>query len=188
MTTVSDDTRAIDTLRPDPKNARKHPAHQIDAIAKSISTFGMVAPVIIRPDGILIGGEATLTACRKLGHKSISCRVVDGLTDPQYRALGLALNRLPEQSQWDEGLLADALRSLEHADAMAAGFSNDELVKLAAEPDPIAVEEIETSTVFDEFWVSVRGPLKHQAALLAALQAAAKDLDGVTVDLGTIAM
>jgi ParB-like chromosome segregation protein Spo0J len=186
MPTVHDDTRSIDALRPDPKNARRHPAHQIDAIATSIKTFGMVAPIIIRPDGTLIGGEATLTACRKLEHRSVACRVVEGLTDRQYRALGLALNRLPEQSQWDDGLLADALRSLDHDDAAAAGFSDAELLKLAAEPEQIAVEEIDTTVVFDEFWISVRGSLKHQAVMLEALQRAAKDLDGVTVDLGTI--
>lgn len=188
MSTVNDDTRNIETLHPDPNNARRHPAAQITQIAASIRRFGMVAPIIIRPDGTLIGGEATLTACRNLGHRTIACRVVAGLTDAQYRALALALNRLPEQSQWDDGVLAETLRALEHDDVAAAGFSDADLVKLAAEPEPITVAEIDTAVVFDEFWIAVRGPLKHQAVMLAALQRAAKGLDGVTVDLGTIGM
>jgi len=186
--TVHDDNRPIESLRPDPQNARRHPPSQITQIAASIKRFGMVAPLVIRPDGTLIGGEATLTACKNLGHRSIACRVVDGLSDTQYRALGLALNRLPEQSTWDDGLLAETLRELEREDIVAAGFSDSDLVKLAAEPEPITVEEIDTSVVFDEFWISVRGPLKHQADMLAALQKAAKQLDGVTVDLGVISL
>lgn len=186
--TVTDETRAIVGLRPDPKNARHHTPTQVDEIADSIRRFGMVAPIVVRPNGLLIGGHATLIACQKLGHREINCRVVSGLTDPQYRALALALNRLPEHSRWDDAMLAEALRELSFEDSAAAGFSLAEIEKLTAEPEPIELAEIDTSLVLDEFWISVRGPLKHQAAILKGLQELATDVDGVTVELGTIAL
>ena len=183
---VSDQNRAINLLRPDPHNARRHTPAQIDEIAASIRRFGMVAPIIIRPNGMIIGGHATWVACQNLGHRTINCRVVHNLSESAYQALGLALNRLPEHSKWDDTLLMEALQTIAAEDAMAAGFSQAELAKLAEEPEPITVEEIDASIVADEFWISVRGPLKHQAVMLRALRMAAEELDGVTVDLGTI--
>jgi hypothetical protein len=60
---------------------------------------------------------------------------------------------------------------------------------LLAAPGPgLPVHAIATGAVADEFWISVRGPLKHQADALQRLEAQMKELDGVTVDLGTIAL
>ncbi|MFC0243240.1 hypothetical protein [Rhodopseudomonas telluris] len=66
------------------------------------------------------------------------------------------------------------------------GFSPGELSKLLDELAELEVREIETCPVDDEFWISIRGPLVHQAQLLKALQDAMKPFDGVAVELGTI--
>jgi len=188
MTKVTNADRAIESLRPDPHNARRHTPAQIDEIAASIRRFGMVAPIIVQPNGTIIGGHATWVACQNLGHRKINCRVVHDLSDSAYRALGLALNRLPEHSKWDDTLLMEALQSIAVEDALSAGFSAAEIAKLAEEPAPIAVEEIDSSMVSDEFWISVRGPLRHQAVMLRELMKIADELEGVSVDLGTIAL
>jgi hypothetical protein len=49
------------------------------------------------------------------------------------------------------------------------------------------VHEVATDQVADEFWIAVRGPLRHQADALLALEAAMKNFDHVTVELGTVA-
>lgn len=54
------------------------------------------------------------------------------------------------------------------------------------EDDPLEVKEIETGEVADEFWISVRGPLAQQAAVLKKLEDALKPFAGVTVEQGTI--
>lgn len=185
---VTDEVRKAAELVPDPKNARRHDESQVAGIVGSIEEFGFVQKVVIRPDGRIIGGHATLEALKRLARTDVECRVVDGLTEPQYQKLALALNKLPENSHWDADVLSGILGELRSAgeDLAATGFSTGEIDKLLAEPDPIEVKTIETGPVEDEFWISVRGPLKDQAAALKALEQAMKPFAGVAVELGTI--
>lgn len=186
---ITDETRAVSALKPDPKNARRHSEQQIAQIADAIEEYGYVHKIAVRPDGTIIGGHATLEALKRLNHTQVEVRVVTGLTPSQYRKLGLALNKLPENSSWDESILAEVIGELrETGDALDnIGFSERELDSLLAGDDAIEVKEIETSTVADEFWISIRGPLKHQAAALKALEAAMKPFADVDVELSTIA-
>jgi ParB-like chromosome segregation protein Spo0J len=186
---VKNETRPIGAIKKDPKNARKHGRDQIDQIAGSITAFGFVAPLVIRPDGKLIGGEATLDAAKLAGLKDIDCRVVSGLNEAEYAALALALNKLPENSDWDERILADTLRDLignGGPDPHRLGFSDKEILGLTGPDDAILVREIETSSVQDEFWISVRGPLASQADALQGLQKVMADIPGIEVELSTI--
>jgi ParB-like chromosome segregation protein Spo0J len=189
---VTDETRPIGDLRRDPKNARKHPEKQVALIMRSIEEFGFIEKIIVRPNGMLIGGEGRLIAAERLELKQLECRVVSGLTEIQYRRLGLALNKLPDKAQTDEAILSEVLGEIIAAgdDPMDIGFDESEIDRLTGDlkEDALDVVEVKTGPVDDEFWISVRGPLKHQANMLKRLQDASKDLDGVTVDLGTIAM
>lgn len=174
----------------DPKNARRHSEAQVAQIAASIERFGFINRLVCRPSGQLIGGHATLDALKRLSHDTVDCRVVAGLTDAQYRALGIALNKIPENSRWDDDVLGEVLGGLqgEGEDVAGLGFSIKELDNLLGEAESLEVKEIETGPVDDEFWISVRGPLAHQAAALKALEAAMKPFAGVTVELGTISV
>lgn len=187
---ITDEVREVGKLKADAKNARRHSEQQIAQIAGAIERFGYVNKIAIRPDGTIIGGHATLEACKRIGHEKIEVRVVAGLTPAQYRALGLALNKLPENSSWDDDVLSEVLGEIgaEGEDLQGLGFSDKDLGKLMGEPDDIEVKEIETSTVDDEFWVSVRGPLADQAKALKALEQVMKAFPAVTVELGTIAL
>ncbi len=184
---ITDETRKIDTLTHDPKNARRHSEAQIATIIASIEEFGFIHRVVIRPNGQLIAGHATLEALRKLGKKDIECRAVDGLSDAKYKKLGLALNKIPENSAWDDAILRELVGDMADVEDMGAtGFTEKEIARLRAEPDPLEVREIETSQVSDEFWISIRGPLLHQAECLKAMETAMKKFSGCTVELGTI--
>jgi ParB-like chromosome segregation protein Spo0J len=187
---ITDAKRKLADIKPDPKNARRHSEQQIAQIAASIERFGYVNKIVIRPTGVIIGGHATLEAVKRLGWEDADFRVVDGLSEPQYKALGLALNRLPENSRWDDAILSEVLGEIDEAGEglEGLGFNENEIKRLQAGDEPIEVKDIATSDVADEFWISVRGPLKHQAATLKALEAALKPFDGVDVELGTIAV
>lgn len=187
---ISDETRPLSSLKADPKNARRHPEQQIAKIAASIEQFGYVTPIVIRPDGTIIGGHATAEGLKRLGRDKVEVRVVAGLTPAQYQALGLALNKLPEGSSWDDGILGEVLSSLrdDGQDLGVLGFGDKELAGLLSGPEALEVQEIETGDVSDEFWISVRGPLADQAAALKALETVMKQFPGVSVDLGTIAL
>jgi ParB-like chromosome segregation protein Spo0J len=187
---VSDEVRKVSELRADPKNARRHPEKQIASIATSIERFGYVNKIAIKPDGEIIGGHATLEALKRLERNSVEVRVVAGLSAAQYKALALALNKLPEGSSWDDGILSEIVGELDAADEDLAGlgFGDKELAALRKGADPLEVKEIETGDVEDEFWISIRGPLAKQADCLKALEAAMKPFQGVSVELGTIAL
>lgn len=188
---ITDETRAATALKADPKNARRHSEQQIAQIVTSIETFGYVNKIAIRPDNQIIGGHATLEALKRIGVESIDVRVVAGLTEPQYRKLAIALNKIPENSSWDSAILTEVLGELHDAGDQldGIGFSEKELDGiLGGGDDVVEVREVKTGDVADEFWISIRGPLKDQASALKALQAAMKPFPEVAVDLGTIAI
>jgi ParB-like chromosome segregation protein Spo0J len=127
---------------------------------------------------------------KRLNHDTAECRVVAGLTDAGYKAMGIALNRIPENSRWDDDVLREILGEIQQdgENPLSLGFSPAELDKILAEPADLDVREIETGPVNDEFWISLRGPLQHQAHALKALQEAMKPFAGVTVEQGTISL
>lgn len=188
--TVKDEVRKVADLKPDPRNANKHSELQVSQIVQSIEKFGYVDKIVTRPNGQLIGGEGRLDAIKRLAWKEIEVRVVYGLTETQYTALGLALNRIPRNSRFDEDILRELLGEIHDGgeDAIALGFSAPEIDKILADPVELEVREIQTGPVADEFWISIRGPLAHQAHAFKALREAMKGLEGVTVEQGTIAV
>ena len=187
---ITDEVRQVALLTDDPRNARRHSEKQISQILASIEQFGYVNKIAIQPNNQIIGGHATLQAIKRLGREAIDVRVVAGLTEAQYLKLGLALNKLPENSSWDRDVLSDIVGDLQDSgeSLLDIGFTSAELTKLMAERDEIDIKEIETGPVDDEFWISVRGPLAHQAHALKALQEAMKPFTGVTVEQGTISV
>lgn len=58
----------------------------IDALAESIATIGLLHPVVIKPDGTLIAGERRLAAYKRLSHDQIPVTIAESLDDV-YRAL-----------------------------------------------------------------------------------------------------
>jgi ParB-like chromosome segregation protein Spo0J len=189
IVTTRNETRNLADLKDDPKNPRKHSAKQIAEIAQSVSEFGYINPIVIRPSGMIIGGHGTAKALREnLGWTEAECRIVDGLSDKDYTRLGLALNKIPENSRFDDTMLADIMAELEEEERKGLGFSEKELKAIADGGDDLEVKEIETGDVADEFWISIRGKLADQARVFQALEAAVKGIEGVTVDIGTIAI
>jgi ParB family chromosome partitioning protein len=48
----------------------------IKALAESISDIGLLHPIVIRHDGLLLAGRRRLEACRRLGWEAIPVSVV----------------------------------------------------------------------------------------------------------------
>src|ERR1700687_142721 len=49
----------------------------INGFASNIAEVGLLHPIVVRPDGLLIAGLRRLAACKKLGWQSIRVSVVD---------------------------------------------------------------------------------------------------------------
>ena len=86
--------RAIDELRPDPKNPRLHTPKQVRQIANSIREFGFVGPIVIDRRGIIVAGHGRYLAARLLGVSEVPTISLDYLTPAQLRAFQIADNEL----------------------------------------------------------------------------------------------
>ena len=119
---------------------------------------------------MLIAGHGIWEVARRAGLVTVKVLLwdVDQKTADLYM---LADNKLPEGAADQPDKIAALLRELrEDEDMQALGFDAAEIGSLLAEPDELQVAEIETGPVTDTFWISVRGPLLAQAAMLAGLR------------------
>lgn len=103
------------------RNAKKHPAEQVEHIANSIREFGFRQPLVIDKDNVLVVGHGRLLAAKKLGLDTVPCVRADDLTDEQIKALRLADNKTNE-SEWDFSLLDDELDDIFDIDMERFGF------------------------------------------------------------------
>jgi len=110
------ETVAIDSLDLDPRNARKHDAKNLKAIADSLEQFGQRKPIVVWGKTV-VAGNGTMAAARSLGWTEISiARVPDDWSSDQVKAYALADNRSAELAEWDDKVLASQLLELTEAE------------------------------------------------------------------------
>jgi len=146
----------IDTVHPDPANARSHPEANLAAIRGSLARFGQVLPILVDSAGVIRGGNGTWAAAKVLGWTEIEVTRADGLAGSELTALALALNRTAELSTWDvealraslAGLSADGLKA---TDLASIGFDSAYIASLQPPAAPASFPE-----------VPQEGPLSHK--------------------------
>jgi DNA modification methylase len=97
-------------------NPRIHTDKQIRQIARSIEAFGFNVPVLVDRNLQVIAGHGRVEAAKLIGLPKIPTINLEHLTEPQTKAFAIADNRLTENSVWNEGLLAEQLKSLSEAE------------------------------------------------------------------------
>jgi len=90
--------RAIDSILPNPRNARTHSTQQIQQIARSIERFGFNNPVLIDQNNRVIAGHGRVAAAKSLGHGVVPTLRIEHLSDEEKRAYIIADNKLAEVS------------------------------------------------------------------------------------------
>lgn len=133
--------KARGELTPDPRNARTHSKKQVAQIIASIRAFRFTNPILADPEGNLIAGHGRLRAAREMGLESVPVITLDGLTEPQKKALRLADNKIALNAGWDTEILKLELAELSlpeiDIDLGLTGFSPGEIdVVLAESEDP----------------------------------------------------
>jgi DNA modification methylase len=122
---------SIDQLKLDPRNPRTHSDRQINQLARSIKTFGFIAPVLADRHGNVLAGAGRVLAGRSLGRTDIPTIRIEHLTEAQAKAFRIADNRLAEISAWDDQLLGETLGELSAVeldfDIEATGFTMGEI-------------------------------------------------------------
>jgi ParB-like chromosome segregation protein Spo0J len=121
----------LDSISQDPANVRKHGERNLSAIVASLRKFGQQKPIVVSKDGIILAGNGTYEAARKLGWDKIDI-VRSKLTGSEATAYAIADNRTAELAEWDDVALAETLRALQSEDfeIEAAGYTEDEIDKL----------------------------------------------------------
>ncbi|MDE2107487.1 MAG: site-specific DNA-methyltransferase, partial [Patescibacteria group bacterium] len=143
-----------------PKNPRKHPPEQIDAIKESINAFGFCSPVLIDPGKNVVAGAACVEAARQMKLEKIPTITIHHLTEAKIKGFRLALNRLAEQSGWDDALLAEAFEELLQLeepgyDLETIGYSIDEM---EVHIEELRIEQEDTPNPDDDVPPEVEGP------------------------------
>ena len=116
MTTIRNtlewQSRPIAHIKPYAAHSRVHNKRQIDKLKKLIRHFGQVIPIVIDREGIIVDGHAVWQAMSELGSGEIAAIVVTNRTDPEIKALRLALNRIPDDASWENERLREELEQL----------------------------------------------------------------------------
>lgn len=180
-------TLGIDAIIPNPRNDNVHPQSQIDLLVESIKRFGQPRPILARlANRMIIGGHGVWLAMRQAGELQIDVLLWD-VDQRTADAFLVADNRFTELSHIDVERRRELLSAFTAEEALALGFQASDLEQLAGGAAPLLVTEVDTDQVADTFWISVRGPLEHQALALQRLNELMGDLPGVEVQLGTTA-
>lgn len=140
-TSLSFEYRPVDSLVPDPRNARTHPRKQVAQIVASIRAFGFTNPILADPEGRIIAGHGRLLAAKEMGLAEVPVIELAGLSDAQKRALRLADNKIALNAGWDMEILKLELGELAmpdiDIDLSLTGFASGEIdVIVQGSPDP----------------------------------------------------
>jgi hypothetical protein len=134
----------VDAIRPDPRNARRHPPRQVAVLAESIRNFGFTNPVLVDETGEIIAGHGRHAAAVSLGLAEILIIRLTHLSPADKRALALADNKIAELGSWDPYQLKETLTFLVDPtlelsfDLGLTGFDSKEIKSILepGRPDP----------------------------------------------------
>jgi len=130
---ITTEPRDISTLRPHPRNYRRHPERQLTLLRESLRIHGQQKPVVITPDGTILAGHGLVEAAKAEGWSQLACHVYDGPYPEAFLAID---NRASDLAEDDEAALAALLRDLDaEGNLNAAGYGDDDLAELIARLD-----------------------------------------------------
>jgi len=121
----------IDSLRPDPRNARRHDEANAAAVRASLVQFGQTIPIVVTKAGVVVAGNLRLQVMRDLGWTTVQ---VATIAEDKARAYALADNRTAELAEWDDERLLQEILALDlianEELAAAVGFTPQEIDEL----------------------------------------------------------
>ena len=150
MNKISFEYKETKKLIPYAKNSRLHSTEQVEKIAKSISKFGFLNPIIIDDNDGIIAGHGRVMAAKKLDINVLPVVKAQHLSEAQKQAYIIADNRLALDASWDNEILTSELQELQlqDFDIDLLGFNDLELEELNISP-----HEMESEALTDEDFV-----------------------------------
>ena len=152
-------------LRPYPHNARRHSNKQLRQIADSIQQFGWTNPILIDDTHQILAGHGRFEAAKLLGLSTVPTLRIADMTEAQKRAYILADNKIAENADWDEAILASEFKALIEIDPTfdlsLTGFDPIEIDLVLADSEeaddeadnsPSPAYEVPASTQLGDQW------------------------------------
>lgn len=134
-------TEHIGSLKPDPKNARRHTPRNVGMIVSALHEVGAARSIVIDEDDVILAGNATVEAAAQAGIERLKVVEADGntivavrrrgLTPEQKARLALFDNRSAELAEWD----ADVLAALNEELDLSGLWDDGELTRALASID-----------------------------------------------------
>lgn len=162
MSRLQFEQRPLESLIPNPRNARTHDRRQVRQITESIRQFGFANPLLVDEHGHVIAGHGRLEAARSLALIHVPVIVIHGLSELQKRALALADNRIAENAGWNGELLALELSQLIEIsgdfDIEVTGFGTAEIDNILADAGKQPNDDTDPVQLPDETMMAVSRP------------------------------
>ena len=126
-----------------PKNPNKHPAKQLEMLAKIIEAQGFRRPIVVSSrSGYVIIGHGRLQAARLLGMEQVPVDYQDYKTEAAEYADMVADNKIAELAEFDNTIFKDILKDIDDGfDFDLFGVKDNELNALLAENSADEVSE-----------------------------------------------
>ena len=127
-------------LKPLGRETRRHPRRQLDKLAASLAEYGFAVPIVVDVDSRVVAGWGLVLAARQLGLPQVPAVTITDLDEAKLRLLRLAMNRLGEDSSWDDESLrlefSDILSLDTNIDLQISGFEMGEIdIRLRSSAD-----------------------------------------------------
>lgn len=133
----------VDSVNPDPLNARLHPENNMRAIMTSLAAYGQMKPIVVRKENMTaMAGNGTLAAFKRLGWNRIAASVVE-MTDAEAAGYGLADNRTAELAKWDMKRVELLDTLIREAGKQTVGWSSSELLAIRRVTPPVTAPQIQ---------------------------------------------
>ena len=125
----------LSSLKPWQDNPRVND-QAVDAVAKSIKSFGFNSPILCDQQFTIIAGHTRWKAAEKIGMKSVPVLILE-MTEAQRRAYSVADNKTGEIAEWDYPKLREVLEELrcDQIDLSSLGYPESELEALLREEE-----------------------------------------------------
>lgn len=150
---------ASTAIKPSPHAARQHSSGQRRKLKAILRQFGQVVPLPLdAATGSLIDGHAVFDALIELGYDEIAVVRLENRSEPEVRALRLALNRVAQDAVWDDAKLRGEFDYL-----ISVGFDLDLSGFEAVEIDMVLSIDMPTANTVEEEMLDEIEPMAGSA-------------------------
>lgn len=164
----------LTSLRVPENSLRAHSASKLRKFRRSIDHFGVLSPLLVEGDSLIVDGLARYQAANGAGLEHLPVIDISHLGRSEVRGLRLALNSLQEEATWDRHAVAAELRHLVGVgfDLDLTGFDTVEIENLFEIGDPPGdVEDLDASLTAGpvvsqrgDVWTVPSGKREHRVA------------------------